>query len=71
MPVIEKEHFNGQRIYQRRVECGYTLEQIAVLTGRSAAAVHGWESGNLRPTARSIYLLSRALRVKPSYFFDQ
>ncbi len=71
MSVIEKGKFNGRRIYQRRVELGYTLKQVGVLTGRSIGAVHGWESGDLDPTARSIYLLSLALRVKPAYFFNQ
>jgi len=71
MPVIEKGKFSGQRLYQRRVELGYTMEQIATLVGCSTSAVSQWESGIVHPSAKSIYELSRALRVKPGYFFDQ
>ncbi len=70
-PIIQRERFNGRRIYQRRMELGLSLEQIATLTERNVASIHGWEHGKHRPTPHSLYLLSHALRVKPGYFFDQ
>lgn len=69
--IIQRDKFDGQRIYHRRMELGLSLEQVAMLTRRNVASIHGWETGKHRPTPRSLYLLSRALHVKPGYFFDQ
>lgn len=71
LTVIRKDRFNGKRIYQRRLELGLSLEQVAMLIRRNVASIHGWETGRHRPTPRSLYLLSHALRVKPRYFFAQ
>ena len=70
LTVIKKHRFNGQRIYQRRVELGLSLEQVGVLIRRNIASIHGWEAGMHCPPPRSLYLLSHALRVKPQYFFE-
>ena len=69
MGLIEQGKFNGRRLYQRRVELGLTMGQVAVLTGRTVGSVHGWERGTYQPTTKSIYQLCQGLQVDPAYFF--
>lgn len=70
-PVITKGKFDPRRIYQRRVELGLTLEDVARLVDRVVSTVHLWEQGENTPTPPSIYALAKALQVEPAYFFSQ
>ena len=67
--IIQRERFNGRRIYHRRMELGLSLAQVAARIHRNVASIHGWEAGHHRPTPRSLWLLSQALQVTPAYFF--
>lgn len=60
-----------EKIKQRRLELGLTLDDVANRVGVRAATVSRWESGEIKNIRRDkIKLLSDALEVSPSYLMD-
>ena len=58
-------------IKQKRLECGYTMKELADKVGVSEATVSRWESGNLATMKHTkIMLLAKALKISPSMLFD-
>lgn len=69
--LIRKGHFRHDLLHHRRYELGLTLEQLAARVGRAFSTIHTWETGLREPTPRLLARLSRALRVAPTYFYQQ
>ena len=71
MPRIanKRPKFFSERVYERRVLLGFTMRHLSKKINKSPSAVYKWESGATRPTAPSLAKLSKALHVKPDYFF--
>ena len=58
-------------IKQKRLECGYTMKELAERVGVSEATVSRWESGNLATMKHTkIMLLAKALKISPAMLFD-
>lgn len=58
-------------IKQKRLECGYTMKELAERVGVSEATVSRWESGNLTTMKHTkIMLLAKALKISPAMLFD-
>lgn len=58
-------------IKQKRLECGYTMKELAEKVGVSEATVSRWESGNLATMKHTkIMLLAKALKISPAMLFD-
>lgn len=58
-------------IKQKRLECGYTMKELAEKVGVSEATVSRWESGNLATMKHTkIMLLAKALQISPAMLFD-
>ena len=58
-------------IKQKRLECGYTMKELAEKVGVSEATVSRWESGNLATMKHTkIMLLAKALKISPATLFD-
>ena len=58
-------------IRQKRLECGYTMKELAEKVGVSEATVSRWESGNLATMKHTkIMLLAKALQISPAMLFD-
>ena len=54
----------GNRIHTLRVNCGYTVEEIAGYMGFTGPqAVYKWEWGKSLPTVDNLYALSRLFGV--------
>lgn len=57
-----------EKLKNRRLELGLTLEEVANAVGVSKATVQRWESGNIANMRRDrIGLLSKILRVSPLF----
>ena len=57
-------------IKQKRIECGYTMKELAQKVGVSEATVSRWESGNLATMKHTkIMLLANALGISPAALF--
>ena len=58
-------------IKQKRLECGYTMKELAEKVGVSEATVSRLESGNLATMKHTkIMLLANALKISPAMLFD-
>ena len=58
-------------IKQKRLECGYTMKELAEKVGVSEATVSRRESGNLATMKHTkIMLLAKALKISPAMLFD-
>jgi len=58
----------GDRIKQRRLELGMTLEEVADIVGVTRSTVRKWETGMIENMRRDkIALLARALNVSPLF----
>ena len=58
-------------IKQKRLECGYTMKELAEEVGVSEATVSRWESGNLATMKHTkIMLLAKALKISAAMLFD-
>ena len=58
-------------IKQKRLECGYTMKELAEKVGVSEATVSRWESGNLATMKHTkIMLLAKALKISLAMLFD-
>lgn len=61
----------SDRIYQRRIELGLTLEQVGNRAGISKATVQRYECGNIQNMRQDkIQKLARALEVTPAWLMD-
>ena len=57
-------------IKQKRIDCGYTMKELAQKVGVSEATVSRWESGNLATMKHTkIMLLANALGISPAALF--
>ena len=58
-------------IRQKRLECGYTMKELAEKVGVSAATVSRWESGDLKTMKHTKFmLLANALQTSPAILLD-
>jgi transcriptional regulator with XRE-family HTH domain len=57
--------FDGEELKRRRQEAGLSYTQAGYLTGRSAQAVHCWESGRFPPGTTVFLKLCQILRCRP------
>lgn len=56
------------KIKQRRLELGLTLEEVATAVGVAKSTVKKWESGQIASMRQSkIVALAKILRVQPTY----
>lgn len=60
----------GNRILERRMILGLSLQQLAVLIGVTYQQAHKYERGLNRITAGRLYDISQALEVPVSWFFE-
>ena len=67
----KKEKFIGDMLYHRRFSLGFSLDKLSAKIRRSKNAVYKWEVGINKPNAQSLYLLAKALKVKPDYFYHR
>lgn len=59
------------KLKQRRLELGLTLEQVGNLCGVGKSTVRKWEEGIINNMGRDkIVLLSKALRVSPLFILE-
>ncbi len=60
----------GNRILERRMTLGLSLQQLAALIGVTYQQAHKYERGMNRITAGRLYDISHALGVPVSWFFE-
>ena len=60
----------GNRILERRMTLGFSLQQLAMLIGVTYQQAHKYERGLNRITAGRLYDISQALGVPVAWFFD-
>jgi transcriptional regulator with XRE-family HTH domain len=60
----------GNRILERRMMLGLSLQQLAALIGVTYQQAHKYERGMNRITAGRLYDISHALGVPVSWFFE-
>lgn len=60
----------GSRLRLRRLEIGWSLEQLAKQVGVSHQQARKWETGQTRMVAGRIYDVAVALQVNPGFFFE-
>lgn len=61
----------GNKLHQRRLELGLTLEQVGQIVGVSKSTVRKWETGYIENMKRDkIALLAQALQVSPAYIME-
>lgn len=71
MPVqIRKGRFNGDRVYERRIELGLGLEEAGILVHVDTSTISAWELKRWRPSPRNLKKLCQAFQKPPEYFFD-
>lgn len=71
MPLLKKnKKFLGEILYHRRRSLGMTLKDISKKIERSVTAVSKWETNKYQPSAKSIFMLAKTLKVKPEYFYE-
>lgn len=61
----------GKRLKQRRMLLGMTQEQLAEQVGVSFQMVQKYEKGSCRVGASRLMQIANALKVEPSFFFDE
>ncbi len=64
------DHHVGNRILERRMILGLSLQQLAVLIGVTYQQAHKYERGLNRITAGRLYDISQALGVPVAWFFE-
>jgi transcriptional regulator with XRE-family HTH domain len=68
----EKEAFQillGQNVRRIRIDRNYTVEDLGFKSGLGYSQVSRIELGKRNPTAYTLNILSKALKVCPSEFF--
>lgn len=66
----KRMQFDRETLYKRRICLGLNQGEIAKKIKRTKNAVSQWELGKCSPNPRSVFLLARALKVKPEFFFN-
>ena len=61
----------GQRLKFRRLMIGKTLDDIGKIVGVSFQQIQKYERGQNSVSCSKLFHLSQALKVEPSYFFEQ
>ncbi len=62
---------NGEKLKNRRLELGLTLEQVGDIVGVTKSTVRKWESGIIENMGRDkIPLLANALNVSPEFIIE-
>lgn len=69
--MIEKGKFNGKLLFHRRLELGLTIEALCKSSALNRGSICKWQAGQNNPTPKSLLRLSRALKVKPTYFYQK
>jgi transcriptional regulator with XRE-family HTH domain len=70
--MSDKEAFQillGQNVRRIRIDRNYTVEDLGFESGLGYSQVSRIELGKRNPTAYTLYVLSKALKVCPSEFF--
>lgn len=60
--------FNPDKLCIERQNHGLTLSALAKKINLQTATLSNWERGSFQPSAKSIYKLAKALKVKPEFF---
>ena len=60
----------GKRIKERRISKPMTLDELAAASNMDNANIARLESGNTNPTIRTLYKISRGLKVKLKELVD-
>lgn len=68
--MLGKIEFNPTKLITRRVQKGFTQNDLAYLLRSSSTAVSSWERGKAVPNAENIIKLSYVLEVPFEYFYD-
>ena len=58
----------GQRLQLRRMELGYSQDQLAAAVGTTVANIQNWEAGELHIEARELQQLADAMKVPLNLF---
>ncbi len=72
--MSEKEAFQillGQNVRRIRIDRSYTVEDLGFESGLGYSQVSRIELGKRNPTAFTLFMLSKALKVCPSEFFKK
>lgn len=68
--VKKEDKFNPNALYNRRIEMGLALEDIAKIMKCTKQAVYQWESEICKPCPKNMRILAKLLKVEISYFFQ-
>ncbi len=61
----------GQRLKFRRLMVGKTLDDVGKIVGVSFQQIQKYERGQNSVSCSKLFHLAQALKVEPSYFFEQ
>lgn len=67
----EIDNHIGQRLKFRRLLMGKTLDDVGKIVGVSFQQIQKYERGQNSVSCSKLFYLSQALKVEPSYFFEQ
>lgn len=59
--------FLAKRIRERRIECGFTQEELGNILGISKVSVCNWERGTKKPSSKNLIQISKALNTPLEY----
>jgi transcriptional regulator with XRE-family HTH domain len=68
--LVDIDRYVGERIRERRIMLGVTLEQFAALVGVSFQQAYKYEKGMNRVSAGRLYQIAQALDTDVGYFFE-
>ena len=61
----------AQRIHDKRIECGLTMEELAAKIGVNKSSISKWESGDVGNINRvSIAKMAQIFHCRPSWLMD-
>lgn len=60
----------GWRLYQRRIEMGYSQSYLAQLVGVSFQQIHKYEQAHSRISAARLWSIASVLETEMGYFYD-
>ncbi|NOS67936.1 MAG: helix-turn-helix transcriptional regulator [Candidatus Peribacteraceae bacterium] len=67
--TIRKGGFKPERLYQLRVERGYSLEKTGSLCKLSTSEMGQLENGKRNPGVKTIAKMAKGFKVEKGYFF--
>ena len=69
---MTKEKSIGQKIFERRMELGWSAESLGERVGKDRATVYRYENGDIKNMPLSILMpLAKALQVSPSWLLGE